>query len=249
VVSRVLLAVAAIALAGVLTTIVAFSVRAQQSDDALVVAPVVPATTAPEPVTPVPSPPAPVRVTTSIDGAWLDRESAATGIPRRALQAYASAALAVQSTAPACHLAWNTLAAVGAVESDHGRIAGGVIGEDGRTTVPVLGPPLDGIRYDFVGDTDGGRWDGDATGDRAVGPMQLLPSMWETFIVDGDGDGRADPQDLDDEALASARYLCGAGMDLATAEGWTAAIRSYNDVDSYVDAVRTTATTYAVTAR
>jgi membrane-bound lytic murein transglycosylase B len=75
--------------------------------------------------------------------------------------------------------------------------------------------------------------------------MQFLPSTWETWGSDGDGDGVADPQDLDDAAYSTARYLCASGQDLTTAAGWTAAIRSYNHSDDYVRAVYAAASAYA----
>ena len=34
-----------------------------------------------------------------------------------------------------------------------------------------------------------------------MGPLQFLPSTWDRWAADGDGDGVADPQDLDDAAL------------------------------------------------
>ena len=55
------------------------------------------------------------------DPGWLDATAAATGIPRRALAAYAGAAIVKAETMPECALSWATLAGVGATESDHGR--------------------------------------------------------------------------------------------------------------------------------
>ena len=46
--------------------------------------------------------------------------------------------------------------------------------------------------------------------DRAVGPMQFIPSTWSVIGVDGDNDGKRNPQDIDDAALATAVYLCSA---------------------------------------
>jgi membrane-bound lytic murein transglycosylase B len=37
-------------------------------------------------------------------------------------------------------------------------------------------------------DTEQGRYDRDTRWDRAVGPMQFLPSTWRTWGVDGDSD-------------------------------------------------------------
>jgi membrane-bound lytic murein transglycosylase B len=54
-----------------------------------------------------------------------------------------------------------------------------------------------------------------------------------------------DPQDLDDASLAAGRYLCSAGGDLETSEGWVAAVRAYNHADAYVRAVYEAASAYA----
>src|SRR3546814_20580862 len=62
----------------------------------------------------------------------------------------------------------------------------------------------------------GGRWDGDARWDRAVGPMQFIPGTWKSFGVDGSGDGLADPNNVFDAATAAARYLCHGGNDRST---------------------------------
>ena len=86
---------------------------------------------------------------------------------------------------------------------------------------------------------DGGTWQ------RATGPLQFIPSTWERWGSDGDGDGVADPQDIDDAAYAAARYLCASGADLATGPGWSAAVFSYNHSDAYVRSVYDAAQAYA----
>jgi membrane-bound lytic murein transglycosylase B len=100
-----------------------------------------------------------------------------------------------------------------------------------------------------VHDSDGGRLDGDRVNDRAVGPMQFVPSTWEAWHSDGDGDGVADPQDIDDAALAAARYLCSVGGDLAGVPGWTRAVLGYNASMDYVRAVNRAAVGYAGASR
>ena len=75
--------------------------------------------------------------------------------------------------------------------------------------------------------------------------MQFLPESWQAWATDGDGDGAADPHDLDDAAATAARYLCASGGDLATGSGWQAAVLSYNHAQEYVDAVRAAALAYA----
>ena len=55
-----------------------------------------------------------------VDPNWVAFTSSKTGIPERALAAYAGAALVKSFSMPDCGISWNTLAAIGAVESDHG---------------------------------------------------------------------------------------------------------------------------------
>src|SRR6478672_7603458 len=56
--------------------------------------------------------------------------------------------------------------------------------------------------------------------------MQFLPSTLARWAADGDG--AASPLDLDDAAVAAARYFCAAGQDLSTGESWFRAVLSYN---------------------
>jgi membrane-bound lytic murein transglycosylase B len=186
--------------------------------------------------------PSPARVahTTSVVSArWVADTANAAGIPEPALRAYAAATLALARTDPGCHLGWTTLAGLGWVESQHGTIGGRTVAVDGRPDRPILGPALDGRhRVAAIHAPDGG-WE------RAVGPMQFLPSTWSTWSSDGDGDGLSDPQDLDDASLAAGRYLCASGQDLATGAGWSAAVRSYNHSDAYVREVYDAASAYA----
>jgi hypothetical protein len=67
----------------------------------------------------------------------------------------------------------------------------------------------------------------------AVGWMQFLPSTWETYGVDANGDGRKDPYNPVDAICAAANYLkaSGGSGDLYNA------ILSYNHADWYVQEV------------
>ena len=175
-------------------------------------------------------------------GGTPSTQLAANGIPSRAVQAYQRAA-----TAADCGLPWTLVAAIGRVESNHGQFAGATLLSDGRSDQPIVGIPLDGRPgVAEIKDTDGGKWDGDTTYDRAVGPMQFIPGSWATFGVDGDGDGKADPFDIDDAAASAAKYLCRAGGgDLSSEASQRNAVYSYNRSTSYVDTVMALAAVYA----
>lgn len=180
-----------------------------------------------------------------VDADWLARASAASGLPTGTLGAYAGAALRLGVEQPGCHLGWNTLAAIGQVESEHGTSGGSRLDSGGVATPPVTGPVLDGSPgRAAIADTDGGALDGDTRWDRAVGPMQFIPQSWDTWASDGDGDGVTDPQNVHDAALAAARYLCDSG-DLADPDTWIAAVASYNDDLAYNNAVAEAAERYA----
>ena len=171
------------------------------------------------------------------DPAWLDRVAEATGIPRRALTGYAGAAIAESEVRPDCRLGWNTLAGIGWVESHHGTIFGGSIGENGVTSDLIIGVPLDGDGFQEIPDTDAGAVDGDTEWDRAVGPMQFVPATWAAWATEANGDGVPDIHNIDDSSLSAAEYLCYTGGDLATESGWRAAIAGYNESPAYLDEV------------
>lgn len=182
------------------------------------------------------------------DDTWLATTAARTGIPARALAAYARAHLRVADEQPGCKVAWNTIAALGGVESRHGTIHDAALGADGHSVPAIRGPALDGGAFGAVPDTDGGILDGDTRWDRAVGPLQFIPSTWATWAADGNGDGVADPDQIDDAALAAGRYLCHSG-DLSSADAWRRAVFSFNHSDAYVADIAGLANTYAQRAR
>jgi membrane-bound lytic murein transglycosylase B len=187
-------------------------------------------------------------ISTLPDAAWAERTAAATGVPLRALLAYAGAELRLRAEQPTCGLGWNTLAAIGWVESEHGSIHGGTIGPDGLISPEIVGVPLDGAGVEAIADTDGGLLDGDTVWDRAVGPMQFIPGTWEQFAADGDGDGRAVVHRIDDAVLTAARYLCASGGDLRDPADWIAAVSSYNSSIDYNRRVAEAADSYAAGA-
>ena len=183
---------------------------------------------------------APGSTTRKVDGS-LGREArtaSASGIPAAALAAYQRAETVINSADPQCRLPWQLVAAIGRVESDHGRYGGNTLNDEGVSTPGIFGIALDGTRGTrAIRDTDAGQYDADAKWDRAVGPMQFIPSTWSVVGVDGDNDGKRNPQDIDDAALSSAVYLCSGNDDLSTVVGQRSSVYRYNHSDSYVDLV------------
>ena len=181
----------------------------------------------------------------SVDPEWIATVADATGIPERALSAYALAHVMIAEDDAECGLDWATIAAIGAIESKHGSHGSSTLDADGRTTPPIIGPALDGgADVARIDDTDGGELDGDTTWDRAVGPMQFIPSTWHKWGADANGDGLADPHQIDDAALSTARYLCESGP-MTSSEGWRAAVFSYNHDNDYVDNIAKVALEFA----
>ncbi|WP_326691208.1 lytic transglycosylase domain-containing protein [Streptomyces sp. NBC_01795] len=158
-----------------------------------------------------------------------------SGIPASVLDAYKKAAKSLASSSTGCGLRWEVLAAIGKVES--GQARGGAVDENGTTLRPILGPVLNGQGFASIKDTDGGKWDDDAEYDRAVGPMQFIPSTWSRWGADGNGDGRKDPNNVYDAALAAGEYLCADGRDLAVKADLDRAILSYNHSNDYLRTV------------
>ena len=116
-----------------------------------------------------------VNVTPSPDAQWLTGAAARTGIPARALRAYVAAAVTANATTPGCGIGWNTIAAIGFVETAHGSYGGGSLNAAGQVSGPIVGPSLNGDGFAAIPDTDGGALDGDPHWDHAVGPMRVHP--------------------------------------------------------------------------
>ena len=142
---------------------------------------------------------------------------------------------ASDSLSDRCHLPFALLMAIGEVESSS--LRGRKLDAGHNVVPPVLGPRLSGGGFAAIGDSDGGRLDGDSAWDRAVGPMQFIPGTWRLWGADGNGDGVADPQNVEDAALAAGRYLCAGGRDLSRREDLEAAILSYNHSRRYLATV------------
>ncbi|MFE7336685.1 lytic transglycosylase domain-containing protein [Streptomyces griseus] len=181
-----------------------------------------------------PKPPKPLKPGAKPDPvvvrAWSD-----AGIPATVLAAYRKAESAVGRSDPGCGLPWQLLAAIGKVES--GQASGGRVDARGTTLSPILGPALDGNGFALIRDTDKGAYDGDRAFDRAVGPMQFIPSTWASWGADGNGDGRKDPNNIYDAALAAGHYLCAGPRDLNRRADLDRAILSYNRSDTYLRTV------------
>jgi murein DD-endopeptidase MepM/ murein hydrolase activator NlpD len=67
----------------------------------------------------------------------------------------------------------------------------------------------------------------------ALGWMQFIPSSWDRWGMDADGDGLADPWNPEDGVYAAARYLAAAGAH----DDLSRAIFAYNHAQWYVDDV------------
>ncbi|MEV6317470.1 lytic transglycosylase domain-containing protein [Streptomyces sp. NPDC051776] len=160
---------------------------------------------------------------------------AEAGIPETVLDAYKKAAAALAGSNPGCNLRWELLAAIGKVES--GQARGGRVDAEGTTLSPIVGPQLNGEGFADIRDTDGGAYDGDTRHDRAVGPMQFIPSTWANWGADGNRDGEKDPGNIYDAALAAGRYLCAGSRDLSDRADLERAILGYNRSQEYLRTV------------
>ena len=179
------------------------------------------------------APPPPAAVVNAVGG---------MRIPGMALSAYRQAEQKMAATAPGCGVSWNLLAAIGRIESSHAN--GGATDSRGTAIRPIYGPVLDGSlpgNEIIVQSNQGGR----AVYARAMGPMQFLPGTWSRYASDGDGDGRADPQNLFDASLSAARYLCSGGLNLRNQSQALTAILRYNNSMAYAQNVLGWASAYA----
>jgi membrane-bound lytic murein transglycosylase B len=163
-------------------------------------------------------------------------------IPAMALNAYRNAEQMMASAYPGCGISWNLLAGIGRIESMHAN--GGATDARGNPAQPILGPTLDGTLAGnevIVQNVQAGR----VTYARAMGPMQFLPGTWARYASDGDGDGKADVQNLYDSTLAAARYLCSGNLNLRDRNQVLTAILRYNNSAAYAQNVLGWAAAYA----
>jgi len=155
-----------------------------------------------------------------------------SGIPDLVLRAYRAA------DGWCTGLRWQLLAGIGSIESGHGTSGGATADPESGEVVPhVFGIPLDGSPG--IEELPIGKWLGwfglGGPWQQAVGPMQFLPGTFDAWAVDQDGDGVANPHDIDDAVATAANYLCGGRDGTVTDE--RAALRRYNNDDSYATQV------------
>jgi membrane-bound lytic murein transglycosylase B len=169
----------------------------------------------------------------------------ANGIPSVAVAAYQRAAGLLGRVKPGCGVDWALLGAIGRVESNHARFGGNVLDASGVARPGIIGIPLDGSRGTArISDTDDGTLDRDSVFDRAVGPMQFIPTSWRIAGRDGDGDGVANPQSLTDAVTGAGVLLCSGGSDLRDPQAAYRAVLRYNHSDSYARTVLSIADAY-----
>jgi cell wall-associated NlpC family hydrolase len=154
-------------------------------------------------------------ISTGIIGGNAPSDDARKDIPANYLAMY-------QQAADACPgLPWSVVAAIGKVETNHGRLkAPGVT--EGANFAGAAGPMQMGIGVGAAG------------------------SAFWTYAIDGNGDGKASPYDPADAIPSATAYLCRAlrdhGGDLSQA------VFAYNHAQWYVDKVLAIASSYAATA-
>jgi cell wall-associated NlpC family hydrolase len=137
-----------------------------------------------------------------------------------------------QAAAGTCQgLPWSVLAAIGKVETDHGRSTSPGV-NFGANFAGAAGPMQFGI-----GGKAGNTWGGAPT--RAVPPNL-------DYGIDGNGDRIADVYDPADAIFTAAKYLCRNGA--AEGRDITGAVFAYNHADWYVTKVLGIAQSYAEAA-
>lgn len=159
------------------------------------------------------------------------------GIPEIVLAAYRNSELALASSEPGCGLNWSLLAGIGKIESNHA--GNGRTDANGTTVGVIYGPALDGTLpgNEVMKASDGGYV-------RAIGPMQFLPGTWSQYAADGRGNGRPDPNNVFDAALAAGKYLCSGGLNLRDPQQQLRAVLRYNNSMAYASEVLSWANAY-----
>ena len=172
----------------------------------------------------------------------IDNSPGVLGLPAIAERAYRNAERLTAQTTPGCGLSWNLLAGIGRIESRHA--FDGATDIHGTAVEPIFGPALDGSLPGNEIIVDGRGADGQIRYARAMGPMQFLPTTWAIYAADGNGNGRSDPQNFFDAALAAARYLCSGDLDLRDRSQLVRAVLRYNYSMAYTKNVLAWAEAY-----
>ncbi|GAB3476339.1 cell wall-associated NlpC family hydrolase [Amycolatopsis cihanbeyliensis] len=162
---------------------------------------------------------------------WVDEVAGWLDIPRRAMHAYAAATVALGEEQPGCKLSWVTLAGIGKTTTDHGRVGGGQLGEDGRPSSPIGTTELRDVAGTVVSVPG------------SAGPLQLSPAVWREWGRSA-GSGEPDVQNIDDAALTAGHALCAGGRNLDNGENWLAAVSSLQDAPLFLHRVLATANVY-----
>lgn len=164
------------------------------------------------------------------------RTGALNGIPRGVFPAYRAAATTLGKVRGGCGMTWPLLAGIGKVESDHA--SGGRVDDNGLTRGTLIGPVLDGAPgLGTVRDTDDGKLDEQHTWDRPVGPMQITPTVWREYAVDGNADERRSPNNVYDASATVGVFLCSQNIDLRDPRGLVRSLLRYNHSTDFVATV------------
>jgi peptidoglycan LD-endopeptidase LytH len=174
---------------------------------------------------------------------WGPSEIAYQEIPAPILDAYQEAARNCAG------LPWQIVAGIGYIETRHGTYGGSIVDYiTGKVSPPIIGIPLNGSNgTKAIRDTDDGYYDQDSVWDRAVGPMQFIPSSWRAFAVHGPTtriDTPPDPHNIYDAIFSAVVHLCDHNDHLE--RDVDNAIRIYNNSDAYVRAVKAKALEYGL---
>ncbi|CAM2995742.1 C40 family peptidase [Saccharomonospora xinjiangensis] len=162
---------------------------------------------------------------------WVDDVAGWLDIPRPAMYAYASATVTLADEEPDCNLSWVTLAGVGRTATDHGRVEGGSLTDEGSMSEPIGTVEVRDFADKVISEPG------------AAGPLQLAPSVWNRFKASPTGDA-PDIQDIDDAALTAGRALCDGGRDLSDGDDWLAGVSALQDEPLFLHRVLATANVY-----
>src|SRR5690349_18467163 len=103
---------------------------------------------------------APASVGDALSRAAAVTPGSASSIPQAALAAYQRAEAVINKADPGCSIPWELIAAIGRVESDHGRFGGNTLDDQGVARPGLYGVALNGKNNtQSIGDTDAGQYD------------------------------------------------------------------------------------------